>query len=191
MMSQVFNFNQKILKKCVILNNKGKIFEIKKCLKGAFAVQEKLETLLMGVSLIFAAIIFVYLQYNLYFNWKTRKQKLIEVAEKNGWIAQGRCVKYRYTKQYYKNRHQVKNYIIKVKYEYVVDGRKYYKKIKYRPREFTFPRNVVIYYNANNPKKAACAHEAKRKESGCLIPLVVAILTVKIMFTLLSKMFIQ
>lgn len=82
MMSQVFNFNQKILKKCVILNNKGKIFEIKKCLKGAFAVQEKLETLLMGVSLIFAAIIFVYLQYNLYFNWKTRKQKLIEVAEK-------------------------------------------------------------------------------------------------------------
>ena len=106
--------------------------------------------------------------------YKTQKQKgskahrLIQEATKQGCVVPGVAIK---TSTRHGDRDADSSYyrydLVTVKYEYEVEGKKYYKKMRFQsPGAFTtsYPQNVQIYYDATNPKKAACKEEASPME---------------------------
>ena len=87
---------------------------------------------------------------------KTKNELFIENAVKAGTCVNGVLVD---KKDYYYE--GVKFYSLK--YEYIVNGRKYYKKINIRNNQF-ISNNIDIYYKSNNPKKSITNNEKMLKK---------------------------
>jgi len=146
------------------------------------------EDLKAVIAVVPGIVLFVYLYIMLFAKWKTRKEKFIEKAKAKGHVTEGRRAKYRYASMDNKQG-KFSHYIIWVKYEYVVNGKTYYKKLRFKRHRFSFPDHVNVYYDARNPRKAVCPHEARRGRSGYLIPLIATGLVIRTLSELLDSFF--
>ena len=105
------------------------------------------------------------------------KKKFIKKAINDGCVAEGICVdsKLRLGNDdsgngSFKNDTQI------VKYEYIVNGNKYYKKVKFQSPgcvSAKFPYRVKIYYSKGNPRKSICNEESNKLR---FFPFVIAII---------------
>lgn len=151
----------------------------------------------IGIALIVAAAVYVigcvsYLKLK-HLTWRVRFR---EKAEAKGCVTTGVCVKYRrrlnLLNRSWENGNVEHHYfILTVKYKYTVDGVDYHTKVKYpyeatgysqtsykEMREsFAVPRQVPIYYDETNPKKAYSKSELSDEEVGTKYMLLVLGLT--------------
>lgn len=94
------------------------------------------------------------------------KSKLIEEGSKNNCYTEAIAIDNDSSYLY----RRTKNSIVFVKYEYEVNGKKYYKKLgfKYYGSLLDYPYKITVYYKKNNPRKAACENELlETKANGC------------------------
>lgn len=119
------------------------------------------------------------------------KQSFINKAKSNGWVAEGVCVaqKTRYGTHDINDASYLSNDTLIVKYEYMVKGVKYYKKLKFQSPgmvSIKFPYKVKVYYNPKNPKKSFCQEEIS-DTGGCLITIIATVGTLIVIFNLLKR----
>lgn len=163
------------------------------------------DNLQFGIALVCGFIVFIYSFIRLFIYGKTQKQRFIEKAKEKGWVTEGIFVDFKrrtYTRRsrgrnrYRRKRYGYKRYrydILTVKYEYFVNGKSYYKKLKFQIRKWDraeFPHKVKVYFDPKNPKKAVCpqqATEAHQKENGCLLTILFTIATIKIVYELIKR----
>lgn len=106
---------------------------------------------------------------------KTSSIRIYEKAEKNNWITTGTAI----SQSYYMERdNNPQKY--RVKYEYFVDGKKYFKTYTFEEeaRGPVYPDQVTLYYDKKNPRKAymkGTKHylELKQRSVGCLMCIVI------------------
>lgn len=94
----------------------------------------------------------------------TRKQRFVAKAKENYCSTNGVATKtqYRAGDRSASELSQSQDRIT-VKYEYVAQGKIYYKKLRFYSRGFvTFPDKVIIYYDKNNPKKCVAENEVTK-----------------------------
>ena len=151
----------------------------------------------IGIALCVAAAVYVigcvsYMKLK-HLSWQVQFR---EKAEAKGCVTTGDCVKFHrrlnLLKRTWENGNVEHHYfILTVKYKYTVDGVDYHTKVKY-PYEatgyshttfkelrdaFAVPRQVTIYYNEANPKKAYSESELSEQEVGTKYMLLVLGLT--------------
>lgn len=111
-------------------------------------MSEELEGFIILVS---GIVVFIYGLLNWIINGKTRAQKFIEKAQKNGCKVQAELVDSWYL---YESTHNDCNYIEKAKYEYRVAGKTYCKTYKFECGVTrSIPNNITLYYSKHNHKK--------------------------------------
>lgn len=76
-------------------------------------------------------------------------------------------------------------------YEYVVDNRKYNRKIEFSSTGIVvnYPLELTIYYDKHNPNKARADVEVRpesQHQTGCYIAIVVPIIAVIVIYNLLK-----
>ena len=144
--------------------------------------------ILIGLGLGLLASIFILIKY---FVLKTDKvQRHVNKAKKNGCVVEAnyksdRVLTYRDWSAKSSNR-IYDNYL--VTYEYIVNGKKYVKKLVYEDK---FPNSITVYYDKSNPKKAYAASENasnNRVQKGCTQAILAPVI-VTILFMLISKLF--
>lgn len=109
----------------------------------------------------------------LYVPGKGRKQKIIEKRKKAGNYTTGDMVSRKYRQGNRDMKDDVLRYdSYKVKYEYTVHGKKYYKEMTFQSPGMAgtdYPISVTVYYNPGNPRKSICPEESEpNKGLGCL-----------------------
>lgn len=128
-------------------------------------MSEELEGFIILAS---GIVVFIYGLLNWIINGKTRAQKFIEKAQKNGCKAEAVCVK---TKDLHKSTNRDIYRIVKKKYEYMVNGQKYYITLKFESGVMKNPPYyITVYYDKRRPKKAVYAYEGSRErqvQTGC------------------------
>lgn len=140
------------------------------------------ESFRIAIASICGFIVFLYLLITRVIQNKNKKTKLIELAKQNNCIVKGRCVE---TKRIQGTNNfddpiHIREESMKVKYEYIVNNIKYYKKIKFQSIGSTsakYPYEITIYYNKNNPKKCVSNHDSNTRGTGCLLTIVMTLLT--------------
>lgn len=128
-------------------------------------MSEELEGFIILAS---GIVVFIYGLLNWIIHGKTRVQKFIEKAQKDGCEAEAVCVK---TKDLYESPHRDIYRIVKNKYEYMVNGQKYYITLKFESGVMKNPPYyITVYYDKRRPKKAVYAYEGSRErqvQTGC------------------------
>ena len=113
-------------------------------------------------------VVFVYGLLKWIINGKTRAQKFIEKAQKNGCTAQAEIVDSWYLRE---STHNNGNHIEKRKYEYRVAGKTYYKIYKFECGVTRIPPySITLYYSKHNPKKVVPGWKNTRQaqvQTGC------------------------
>ena len=113
-------------------------------------------------------VVFIYGLLKWIINGKTRDQKFIEKAQKNGCNAQAELVDSWYLRE---STHNDCNHIEKAKYEYKVAGKTYYKTYKFECGVTrSLPYNITMYYSKHNPKKVVPGWKNSRQaqvRTGC------------------------
>lgn len=140
-------------------------------------MSEEMINLIPGIV---GILVFIFCYFRLILFGKSRKQKFVEKAKENGNFVEGVFVDFRISRGSHESKNDAfgeDDYI--VKYEYCVDGMKYYKKLRFNSggsMTKCYPSKIMVYYNPNNPKKAIAGNEAtavQQKKSGCLTSFVV------------------
>lgn len=113
------------------------------------------ETAQGGIIVICGLIVFIYGILRWVIWGKSRAQRFIEKAQKNGCKAEAVCVK---TKDLHKSTNRDIYRIVKKKYEYMVNGQKYYITLKFESGVMKNPPYyITVYYDKRRPKKAVYA----------------------------------
>lgn len=149
------------------------------------------ENTIITIAVCCGILVFIYLFMKKIIKGESWKTNLIEKASKNNCFTQATCID---RKLHLGNDDSgngtFKNDRMKVKYEYQVNGRKYYKKLNFQSPgcvSVNYPYTITVYYKKNNPKKAVCKNEIQQtKETGCLIVFIVTIATILIVKQLLT-----
>ncbi len=126
------------------------------------------ETAQGGIIVICGLIVFIYGILRWVILGKSRAQRFIEKAQRNGCSAEAVCVK---TKDLHRSTNRDIYRIVKKKYEYMVNGEKYYITLKFESGVMkTPPYCITVYYDKRKPKKAVYAYEGSRErqvQTGC------------------------
>lgn len=127
---------------------------------------------------------------------KRGKHKFLEEAKKKGNVVQGILAG---TKLLLGNEDsknvRLKNDRIRATYHYTVKGKTYKKVMIFQSWGRVlpdYPASVQVYYNPSNPKKAVCPEEATesgRRQSGCLLSIVIGFVTMVIVFNVINALF--
>lgn len=153
------------------------------------------ENLAFGIALSMAVLVGILCLYKLVIKGKTKKQKFIEKAEEMGCYTQGKFVDFKVIMGAEDSKSasfRYDTYI--VKYEYVVEGKKYYKKMPFSADGRlvgSYPLIVTVYYDSRKPSKAFCKEEAtktKQVRGGCLTTIFFTILTLALVYNLLLNL---
>lgn len=144
----------------------------------------------IAVACFFAIVVLGYIR--LFFKAESSGQKFIKKAKAAGNYTTARSVSSKYRQGNRESGNDTFRYdAYTVKYEYVVDGIKYYKKIRFQSPGMVgvnYPIQVTVYYNPANPKKSVCQEEAAPNRSlGCLGTLVIAV----VVFFVVRMMILQ
>lgn len=91
--------------------------------------------------------------------YKTKSEKFRKKAKDKGNYVIGREVKSKYYSSWRDNDGNYHEGYYKVIYEYVVNGKKYKKKLRYKDNRYPLEQN--IYYKAENPRKSIAEKERK------------------------------
>lgn len=88
---------------------------------------------------------------------RTKKQRLYQKAQANGWYVEAKAIKWHYST---KTTDDMSDYSkIFVTYEYTINGHKQKKRFVYRNDGDDFPTQLKVYYLNNDPKKAVFENE--------------------------------
>ena len=120
----------------------------------------------------------------------SKKYRFIEHAKSIGAFTEGKTVD---TKFYGgirdSDNRNVRNDSLVVKYEYIVNGKSYYKKMEFQSPglvSIEYPSNVIVYYDVNNPKKAVCKEELNERQSRLVKVILLFIVVMTIMVNVLK-----
>lgn len=92
--------------------------------------------------------------------YKTKSEKFKEKAKVKGNFVIGREVKSKYYSSWRDDDEKYHEEYYRVTYEYIVDGKKYKKKLNYKNSNYPLEQN--IYYKAENPRKSIAETESKK-----------------------------
>ena len=148
------------------------------------------ETAQGGIIVICGLIVFIYGILRWVIWGKSRAQRFIEKAQKNGCKATGTLVK---TKSVRKSTNYEGILIEKNVYEYVVGNRKYYITLKFESGVMKNPPYyITVYYDKRRPKKAVYAYEGSREkqvQTGCGYTALATFCTMFLVARLLAHLF--
>ncbi len=148
------------------------------------------ETAQGGIVVICGLIVFIYGILRWVIWGKSRAQRFIEKAQKNGCKATGTLVK---TKSVRKSTNYEGILIEKNVYEYVVGNRKYDIVLSFESSATKTPPNyITVYYDPKNPKKAVYAGKGSRSKqvkSGCGFTALATFCTMFLVARLLAHLF--
>lgn len=126
------------------------------------------------VALVCGALSAIYLFIRLVVVRKnTRTTRLKEKAERDGTIVTATAIK----KFYRENDDETRTVGTHVIYEYVVDGKKYRRKLYFADDDY--PLDITIYYDKSNPRKAIDGGDVSTEgqvANGCATTLIVPII---------------
>lgn len=147
------------------------------------------ENLKMIIAVVAGIIVFVICCIKL-FKGKTSKEKFIINAKEKGNYTTATLVdnKLRLGNDESGNA-SFKYDRMKCTYEYQVNGISYKKRITFQSPGMVsvkFPYTITVYYNPNRPSKCICKEEVQNKGFGCFATIVLAGLTIKIVYELLK-----
>lgn len=139
-----------------------------------------------AIAFVLGIIVFIYF-YSRFLKGKSRGQRRIDKAIKDGTVVKGTVVKRSYI---YAREPGTDNDYVKVTYEYVVDGKTYKKKIEYNGYDCqNYPDYLEIYYNKRNPKKSLTYPELSKYNTGnCLLSAVIPIIVIKLVWEFLKSL---
>ena len=108
-------------------------------------------------------------------------------AKENDCVVTGNAVKHSYRSRGYLGKFVTEI----VTYEYVVDNRKYKRKIEFSSTGIVvnYPLEVTIYYDKHNPNKARADVEVRpesQHQTGCYIAIVIPIIAIIVIYNLLK-----
>lgn len=122
-------------------------------------------------------------------NGKSKKQKFIENAKRNGNITVGEAVDVKIVLADRESSNpRMRSESRKVKYSYKVNGIEYFKHMTFQNVgrvSADYPFRVTVYYDPRNPKNAVCPEEtspANTRQNGCLVTIGITILTTFVVF---------
>lgn len=146
------------------------------------------DDLRITIALVCGALLFVFLFVSVFLKGKTKGNRLMNNAKKNGCSTVGRAVKNdyrRFTGPEGRYRSEI------VTYEYFVEGKRFEKKITFSDPGvvINYPNQVEIFYDKNNPAKAYADVELtknKQKQTGCYIAIVIPIIAIILIYNLLK-----
>ena len=148
------------------------------------------ETAQGGIIVICGLIVFIYGILRWVIWGKSRAQRFIEKAQKNGCKATGTLVK---TKSVRKSTNYEGILIEKNVYEYVVGNRKYDIVLSFESSATKTPPNyITVYYDPKNPKKAVYAGKGSRSKqvkNGCGFTVLATFCTMFLVAGLLAHLF--
>ena len=150
--------------------------------------REMTDDVRITIALICGAILFVYLFFSVFLEGKTKGNKLMIKAKKDGSTTIGRVVKNdyrRFTGPEGRYRSEI------VTYEYFVEGKRFEKKITFTDTGVVvnYPNQIEIFYDKSNPVKAYADVELtqnKQKQTGCYIAIVIPIVAIILIYNLLK-----
>lgn len=125
---------------------------------------------------------------------KSRKNFFMEKCKNAGYMTEGVSVnqKINIGTNNTRDPSYIDNNKLAVTYEYIVNGVKYHKKIKYQsPGSISVdaPQKVIVYYNPKDPKRAFC-HEEHKGNNGCGVAIILFFITVFVVYNFL-KFFVR
>ena len=120
----------------------------------------------------------------------TKREKFIEEAKAKGNVVRAKCVKSRRNLPVESSDNDVYRYEGRtVTYEYVINGKKYSKRLFFQsPGKVSvdYPYEISVYYSEKNPRKAYAREEMNEKRRGCLLTLIVFIVSVAVILNLIK-----
>lgn len=127
---------------------------------------------------------------------KHGKYKLLETAKAKGNVVTGTIAstKLRLGNEKSNSPH-FRNDEIRATYHYMVNGITYKKVMSFQSHGRVtpdYPATVQVYYKASNPRKSVCPEEARevnRRQSGCMLSIIVWFVTMAIVFNILKALF--
>lgn len=152
------------------------------------------EQLRVGIAFAIFVAAFVVCYIRVFLKGTSRKQKFVAKAKEKGCYTQGDYVTHKFrggsydsTSSSYRDDQHI------VKYEYQVNGKTYYKKLRFRAKSGAVeqPRHITVYYDSSNPKKAIAANEANQgaqRNNGCLLTIIIPIVAYKLVYFLLGML---
>ena len=139
-----------------------------------------------------------YMRFDRFYLWNFKMGNLGEIkstafyreSTKNGCKAEAVCVK---TKDLHKSTNRDIYRIVKKKYEYMVNGQKYYITLKFESGVMKNPPYyITVYYDKRRPKKAVYAYEGSREkqvQTGCGYTALATFCTMFLVARLLAHLF--
>lgn len=136
----------------------------------------------IGIALVVGFILLVRGYIRLFSKNKSWKEKIMEKAKIRGDFTTARCVKTTIRRESYDASESdfLRNRLYIVKYEYEVEGKKYYKTLTYQnPGSVScqYPVEITIYYDSKRPGKGYCINEideGTKKSFGCFSSIIFA-----------------
>lgn len=153
------------------------------------------EKMQVGIAVGCGFIVFVFSYIKVFLYGKSRKQRFIEKAKEKGNVTYGTCVDTKLSLGTDKagSPDALRFDTLIVKYEYVVNGKKYYKKLRFQSpgmASIDFPYKVKVYYDPKRPRKAVCKREAsvgRQRQNGCLLTILYTIATTRIVYEIIKR----
>ena len=140
------------------------------------------------IALACGALIILYFIVNTLIRGNSRVKRFVAKAKKDGNVAVGVAVKHVFRGNAGKDgNYQSEN----VTYAYVVNGKKYFKKLYFQSISeiVNYPHEIKIYYSKNNPRKSYTQIDmdpAERNQMGCYTSLILAVIVVVLINNLLK-----
>lgn len=127
-----------------------------------------------------------------------RQDRFIDKAKQNGCVTTGVCVDTEYLPGDINGDNLTeRSAMMKVKYEYRVDGMKYYKYLRFQDIGcdlLDYPEQITIFYDKRNPRKTLSRMEfsaSSRKQSGCLGAIGIWFVITAILTNILKFIFLE
>lgn len=141
----------------------------------------------INIALVCGGCLFIILFIFVFLKGHTQGNRLMRKAKETGSVVTGNAVKHSYRSHGYLGKFVTEI----VTYEYVVDNRKYKRKIEFSSTGIVvnYPLEVTIYYDKHNPNKARADVEVQpesQHQTGCYIAIVVPIIAVIVVYNLLK-----
>lgn len=141
----------------------------------------------INIALICGGCLFIILFIFVFLKGKTRGNRLMRKAKENGCVVAGNAVKHSYRSREYLGKFVTEI----VTYEYVVDNRKFKRKIEFSSTGIVvdYPDSVTIYYSKYHPKRAMADVELRSEvqhQTGCYVSIVIPIIAIIIIYNLLK-----
>ncbi len=138
-------------------------------------------------------VVFVFCYFKIFWHGRSREQKFIEKAKEQGNFVEGNFVDYKISlgnESSKSARLRYDSYI--VKYEYIVEGKKYYKKLVFRTKgnmRANYPYTITVYYDPKKPHKGVAGNQATnqvQKTRGCLVTVIITLVVIRVMIRILG-----